>query len=43
MKKIGLVSIFRTGNYGGTLQAFALNFHNIHIALRKNNQEKIGR
>lgn len=24
MKKIGIVSIFRTGNYGGTLQAYAL-------------------
>lgn len=24
MKKIGVVSIFRTGNYGGTLQAYAL-------------------
>lgn len=24
MKKVGIVSIFRTGNYGGTLQAYAL-------------------
>ena len=24
MEKIGVVSIFRTGNYGGTLQAYAL-------------------